>query len=256
MSTCTLISIVFYFANDSLPIFPLSILPRPRDHEVWGLNLKQNNWFKILFCPVVIYGAIWVGQLFLALIVCGCFYTFSVLTLLHTEFRTPRESKKQSSNTCNLLRTVRHLPREYNSVQLLHLRANGCVKYLMLVMHSECLHFILSCNVILLTSWNSLDIYAKMQMFLWSFVFEFWWTVWLEVVGRFYKMSKTTLNSWKNVKSISKHEKKCFMKYAKTCQPLTFGARGVFTINRVTVLKFTRSVVKGTFKAMLAFGRK
>lgn len=78
MSTCTLISIVFYFANDSLPIFPLSILPRPRDHEVWGLNLKQNNWFKILFCPVVIYGAIWVGQLFLALIVCGCFYTCKI----------------------------------------------------------------------------------------------------------------------------------------------------------------------------------
>ncbi|XP_035708041.1 uncharacterized protein LOC118435745 [Folsomia candida] len=257
MSVFPLFCVPIYLNNMNLPILLPSILPQAEEHELWDFALKQNYLVNFVFGSVIIVGSLWVGQLFLALSIFCFLYTLSVLSLINDEFRVPLiATSKPSSNTISLLRTVRHLPKEYNCVQLLHKDANGIIRYMIPILQSEFLQFILSCNVILIRNWTSMDIYAKAQLLTWSFTFQFGWTMGLEVVGRYAKMSKTTLMSWKNLHSVSKHEKKCFTKYAKTCQPLAFGAGGVFTVNRRTVLKFIRSTVKGTFKALLAIGRR
>lgn len=87
-----------------------------------------------------------------------------MLSLINDEFRVPLiATSKPSSNTISLLRTVRHLPKEYNCVQLLHKDANGIIRYMIPILQSEFLQFILSCNVILIRNWTSMDIYAKVM---------------------------------------------------------------------------------------------
>lgn len=98
--------------------------------------------------------------------------------------------------------------------------------------------------------------YLQIQLVIMSVMCMMAWTCGLEIIGRFHQMSITTLRSWENLMFRRVEEKKYFKKYAKTCQPLVVGLRGVFTIKRLTVLKFTRAVVKGTFKAVLTIGRR
>ncbi|OXA53964.1 hypothetical protein Fcan01_10482 [Folsomia candida] len=179
----------------------------------------------------------------------------SVVSLIKFEFQVPSGNQGKKSNTYNLLRTVKYLPHEYACVQLLHQRVNDSFGNLMGILHGEFLNFIISCYVILALNWNLMDIYAKMQLLVPSITSQLCWSIGLKIAGSFYKSLNAMLKSWRNLHHKSPEEMKYFKKYAKTCQPLTFGAPGVFTIKRLTVLTFSMNVFKGTFKAVLALRR-
>lgn len=101
----------------------------------------------------------------------------------------------------------------------------------------------------------SVSTIMQIQLLVPSITSQLCWSMWLKIAGSFYKSLSTMLTSWRNLHYKSPKEMKYFKKYAKTCQPLTFGAPGVFTIKRLTVLTFSMNVFKGTFKAVLALRR-
>lgn len=81
------------------------------------------------------------------------------------------------------------------------------------------------------------------------------WAWILEICGRYNAESKKTLDSWKFLEHRGKEEKKLMSKVRKSCRPFSFGEKGIFVIKRMTVLKFLRGIVKGTFRALLTLGR-
>jgi hypothetical protein len=87
-------------------------------------------------------------------------------------------------------------------------------------------------------------------------VLQFGWGLILEISGRFQTFSSSTLKSWKLLQFQSAIESKYLKKFKKSQKPLLIGKQGVFIIQRLTVLKFFRALMKGTFKALLTIGGK
>ena len=77
------------------------------------------------------------------------------------------------------------------------------------------------------------------------------WSLTLELCGRFHNDSKQTLGSWKLMNFSSGLERRLMMKYKRSCKPLVVGKEGVYTIKRLSVLKFIRGNIKATFRALL-----
>ncbi|XP_035707804.1 uncharacterized protein LOC118435610 [Folsomia candida] len=256
MSPAPLSNTPMYWNQPYLPFFLPSLLPPAEDDKMWDFAITHNYWVKISYAAFNTFYSIAVGQLFLVAAVFPSLYTLTILPLVKNEFRLNHGNSKYKWNTYKVLRSVTYLPKEYNNVQLMHKQINRSITYVVMVMHWEFLQIILSLNFILLKNWNSLDIFSKIQLVIMSVMCMMAWTCGLEIIGRFHQMSITTLRSWENLMFRRVEEKKYFKKYAKTCQPLVVGLRGVFTIKRLTVLKFTRAVVKGTFKAVLTIGRR
>lgn len=85
---------------------------------------------------------------------------------------------------------------------------------------------------------------------------QVFWAIALELSGRFYSQSKQTLGSWRNLAFKSAADKKFMSKFKRGCYPMALGERGVFGIKQISVLKFLRAIIKGTFRALLTLGGK
>jgi hypothetical protein len=90
----------------------------------------------------------------------------------------------------------------------------------------------------------------------WSLTIQMLWGLLLESCGRIDKEAKKVPKSWKFIPNLDKMERKLLSKFGRGCRSITCGHQDVFTIKRMTVLKFFRAIVKGTFRALLTVGRK
>lgn len=81
------------------------------------------------------------------------------------------------------------------------------------------------------------------------------WGAVLEIAGKFNNFSIKTLKSWKVISFKDKTEAKYFSKFRKCQKPVVIGKEGVLAFKRLTVLKFFRAAIKGTFKALLTLGK-
>lgn len=82
-----------------------------------------------------------------------------------------------------------------------------------------------------------------------------YWGIMLAVCGKIKLRHKHTVKSWKYFKCDSKLESKYLSKFRKATKPICVGEPGVFEIKRLTVLKFFRGIIKGTFRALLTIGK-
>lgn len=64
------------------------------------------------------------------------------------------------------------------------------------------------------------------------------------------------MKSWKEIYFKDKKEAKWFSKFRKARKELELGKKGVLTFKRLTVLKFLRGIIKGTFRALLTWGNE
>jgi len=76
------------------------------------------------------------------------------------------------------------------------------------------------------------------------------WSVALELSGRLELGSRRLLRSWKNW-NWSVADKKLLSKFRKSCRPICMRAGSYHVIQRTSVLKFLRGIVRGTFRALL-----
>ncbi|OXA54367.1 hypothetical protein Fcan01_10177 [Folsomia candida] len=148
---------------------------------------------------------------------------------------------------------------------------------LTLYVHFTWGQFCLFCNFQAIRNWNSMTHFTKVKqatsaanlqlvlqanidsagkgmLLTWSTTGQIIWGLTLEMAGRIALEATKVTKSWKQIKIKDKLEGKIFTKFRKSCRPVVFGQEGVFTIKRMTVLKFFRAIVKGTFRALLTIG--
>lgn len=99
-----------------------------------------------------------------------------------------------------------------------------------------------------------LAIFLQGMLVLFGVTLQTIWAIVLELSGRFHTQSVRTLASWKGLDFKTGAEKKYMSKFKKGCYPLSIGERGLFIVRRISVLKFLRAIVKGTFRALLTIG--
>lgn len=207
------------------------------------------------------------------LLILWIYFTVSVLVVVMRELHVTQIDGK----SLKLLRTPFYLPLEYRCVQLIHKQLMQIAGLLLGFLHSVLGHFILFCNYSILKQWDVIDSYTKVggnkwriqsvnynwYIFLiqgmlgtWSILMQIMWGIILQLSGGVYPMVRDTLDSWKFMTCRNVLDKKYMSKFRKSCRPFVVGEEGVFVIKQLSVLKFFRSVVKGTFKALLTLGKK
>jgi len=144
-----------------------------------------------------------------------------------------------------------NLLKEYRTVEQIHRRAMYFYGPNTLLMQLFSGQFILYCAFTLIRHRHQLDPFLNALItIIASFILCFW-TLSLETAGRYQRDSTEVLISWKFMKHNDTRQAKLMRKYIKRFQPLVVSARSFFKIKRLTVLKYLKGIVRGTFRALL-----
>jgi hypothetical protein len=149
------------------------------------------------------------------------------------------------------MRRIDNFPLEYTILQLLHKQGMEFYGFLLIPTQTLVGQFILYSNYTLIRHWNELDVTMKYLIMMIDLTVICIWNAILEVSGRFHMDATKSLKSWKLLTVRNKMETKYLSKFRKAARPLAIGFGEVFKIKRLTVLKFIRGIVKGTFRALL-----
>jgi len=220
-------------------VYPFGLLP---------LSL-QDNLFLYLVIGVYSCFAIeiaWMTLLFLATIVGSCFYFF--LGIAFKDLNTQRGQYI----TRQALRDPKSLMKVCRELEILHKLCMDIFGILVIALQAVITQVILMTNYTIIRHWNRLDEVTIAVLILFTAVFQTVWFTILTCGGLYHVHSGRTLKSWKYLKFSSKEEAKMISKFRKSCRPLGIGLVGYFISRRLTVLKFMRGVVRGTFRALLA----
>jgi len=91
-------------------------------------------------------------------------------------------------------------------------------------------------------------------MLSWGGICYIAWSVGLEIGGRFYEVSREAIESWKDTPVQNLIQKRFRNKFRNSCLSLKMGPEGYFTIERLSVLKFSSGIAKATLRALLTIG--
>jgi len=139
----------------------------------------------------------------------------------------------------------------YRSSELMHKYALSIVGIMILPSHELISKFVLFANFMLLTDWKNMSKVDRARLFFMSIALQTIWIALLEVGGRFHSNSCKTVASIKYHKCWMRKNRKYFKKFKKSCKPLFFSTLGFFKIKRRSVLRFLKSIVKGTFNVVI-----
>ncbi|CAL8146787.1 unnamed protein product [Orchesella dallaii] len=176
-------------------------------------------------------------------------YTYVMAIVLLPEFRTGRQQSKYES--VNTLRTFQKLPLQYRCLQLLHsayLNVGAC---LIVPLQALGTNHILFCNFTLITKWENMKDFNKFMLITWSVVGMVFIAGLLDCAGKLCSIGEKTLVSWKFHDWGSPWRNKHMAKFRKSCKPIRVHYGNSYTIRKVTVLKFLRGIVRGTFRSLL-----
>jgi hypothetical protein len=145
----------------------------------------------------------------------------------------------------SLIKARKFDPLTIRSFQLLHKCIMGCIGFVYFPLHSITGQCVVFCLYSLIKHWGGLDSASKGLLGMIGTSLLLFWLGVLDCGGRFYKLNRRSMLSWKK-------GGKYVSKFCKSCKPLGIGLEGTFIIKRLSVLKFLRAVVKGTFRALVA----
>jgi len=157
-------------------------------------------------------------------------------------------------------RTVRHLREPptlttfYRSVEILTKEYNHIYRPVFVTVHIIITQFILVIIFGLILAWNEIDNIIKSNLIAVAVMTVILWAGILQFGGWLVNNSIETFYSWKFISYL--HPKRKFLsKFRKSCRPL--GIRvdenyGQVLVKKKSVLKFIKSIIKGTLNGLLA----
>lgn len=195
----------------------------------------QLYLLELLGCSVVIH------NLFITS------YLYRLTQMLVKDFRPNRPSYE----TLEELRSPSNFSITYRTIQILHKISMEQYGIIILPLQSLETQLAIMCLYTLITQGTIL--HGTVVMVLISFAIGSLVPTagMLWICGKFESISKKTINSWKYFSWPDK-DLKYINKFRKSCQPLRIGLQGVYTIKKISVLKFLQTIVRGTFRALLA----
>ncbi|CAL8136430.1 unnamed protein product [Orchesella dallaii] len=176
-------------------------------------------------------------------------YIYTLTVIILPEFTTGRPST--SYGISGKLRTFQRLPQFYRGLQILHSRALNLYGWMMIPFQTLCLNQVLFCNYILTTRWKEMEDLHKALLLLWSVMITIIYGGVLEYGGRLFQVGTKTLRSWEHFNWGTNWRNKYMKRFGKACRPIRIHYGNRYTIRKLTVLKFFRGIVRGTFRALL-----
>jgi len=81
------------------------------------------------------------------------------------------------------------------------------------------------------------------------------WVFVLLAAGKATDKSGQAIKSWKCIKGANRLEGKYINRFRKSCKPIPVGIVGVFTIKKLSCLKYIYGLSKSIFRVLVAFGK-
>lgn len=177
-------------------------------------------------------------------------YSFFIPYILGKELRVGRphicyKASNQIRNPCNL-RVV------FRSFQLVHANMFCFAGLFLVLINAGDMVTAIYIIFVLVNYGSTLNFYTKVPlliivlyiMFLWSAVLEF---------GKMYHVScKKVFSSWKRYDWGSAKERKIMAKFRLSCRPILMSYGKEFVIGPLSVLNFSKGVIRGTMRALLS----
>jgi len=173
--------------------------------------------------------------------------------VIHGEFWI---SKKRKYITKPDLRIPYNLIGEYRKLDVLQRNMNDLTGPLLVPFNALIMQFLVFAIFTLIRHRHERNLAATLILECAFIGFAIFWSLVLEIAGRHHVADKKVLKSWSFANHGSKFDAKYIMKVRKGMRPMAFGTYGTFIIKRLTILKFFRRVIGGTFRALVALQKK
>ncbi|CAL8123067.1 unnamed protein product [Orchesella dallaii] len=243
----TFIYLLYNLYNPFLPLF------------YWNWTFFEENFFRIeteLFLATAFwYGANHVCLIIEFHIITAIRYLNILYLLITAEFRVPGRNVMQIKNqhTLNSLREWQNYIVEYRSFEVMHTHVMEFYSPFIVLFNVVVVQNVLFCNVMLFTRWSQLSTVSVFILVFWSVASQVCWIFILEMGARLFVQGDRTIKSWKDFNWGSRRGNKVMKKFGKSCRSIRLAHGSMFTIRKRNVLTFLKSILRGTFRAFLAF---
>lgn len=178
-------------------------------------------------------------------------YMFYLYLLISRELRMGTNVKYLCDSSFRISQNVRLV---YRAIQVLGQH---------LLLTCSCGLYILGCNAlfiktsiyltfVLLRYWSELKLITKVPMLIGDILAVGWWTFVLELGCLYFVAGKRTLMSWNRHNWGFQEQNRLMRKFQRSSKPILLCYGTQFVIGPLSVLRFYRCVIRGTFRVLLA----
>lgn len=141
----------------------------------------------------------------------------------------------------------------YRTAQVLLHKTISVVVLFMFPTQSIVYKMVVFTSYVMLKYGNEMDIMNALMLAWFAFLAAGYWSSTLVMGGQLHSQGKRILLSWKFHNQWPDKRTKIIMgKFRRSCKPFQINCGKTYTIKRLTVLKFLRSLSRGILKALLA----
>jgi len=237
---CPWLVAAHYFMYPKFPAYIFSILPE------FCFNFYTYIIFGLyyVFALHIVFGNLVILANFL------CCKMLLLFTILPTEFMGLRNAKKHLYKSRESLRSAEKLFLEYRAMDLLLMKMTIVLGPLIIPVQAVITNLSLFCNYTIIREWDQLDKTTVVILLFWTSGVLVCWLGVLEVGGWLNSGGSKILQSWKHF-NWPALERKILNKQKKACRPYAVRVQSYYCIKRLSILKFLKGIVKGTFRALL-----
>lgn len=232
----------------------LLLIQDPRGIIFLGDYVPEKYFYFPIRLAVIIFHAYVAGGVFASV---SILIGFTVWYIIYMYFLISLELRigKKTYVTFSQFRKPVNIRNFYRALQVLHQQAMLHSRFGFYIMVFNAL-FMINCvyfTFVLLRFWKELKFVSKAPIIVADFLGFGYWTFVLFLGCKFCVGGNKTLTSWR------KHDwgfgelNKLMIKFHKSCRVIVFSHGIQFVIGRMTLLRFFRGVVRGTFRALLAY---
>ncbi|CAL8110784.1 unnamed protein product [Orchesella dallaii] len=238
MICCILLTVLILVYNPrEIPFVGVLI---PEEYYTYSVALL----LVLLQVYLIVYAVL--GITFVSLYV--LVYSFTLLFIFSRELRLGRPRYM----TMGTLRRPHDVRIAYRALQVLHKSFSCFIGPFLMIWHGCLIVAALYVNFVLIRYWSNLTAMIQVQLLLFSISEMGMWSICMEFFRIIFMNGNKLLNSWKGGKWGTRVEN-CFMKkFQRSCQPIVFGYGTQFVFKRVSVPNYYKTVVRGTWRALLS----
>lgn len=140
----------------------------------------------------------------------------------------------------------------YLQLEILHIVWLDIVAIIFMPMNMVTNNVALFCNFNLIRDWQNINFSNAFVLLVWSVFSSVAVLVCFGFLGDIRSKGKRVLMSMRGKHWGSRMNNRCMAKFLRGRQPICYSYRRMYIIKRTSVLKFIKSVTRGTFRALLA----
>lgn len=210
---------------------------------------------KYFYFPVAFVVVLYHSYLMIALCTSSCIIGCVTLAYCFFVVLITRELSigRRSYHSVGTLRSASNTVHVYRCLQILHKNVFYlCGPYLAAVNAIMMMNSIFV-NFALIRYWGCLELLTKLTLIFLNISNVTFYYLMLQLGCLFYVGAAKMLRSWKHHKwSQSKFECHVMKAFQRSCRPILLSWENNFVLGRLSIFIYGRSVVKGTFRALLA----